>query len=62
MASFLTIETDMGRGTGLVGLLHDPEDGGKWKAFTLFTAMHELKGHEETVKPCGDKVTLHVES
>ncbi len=50
VASFLTIETDVGRGRGLVRLLPDPEDGGKWKAFTLFTAMHELNGHEETVK------------
>ena len=50
IASFLNIETDVGRGRGLVRLLKDPNDGGKWKAFTLFTAMHELKGHEETVK------------
>lgn len=49
VASFLTVETDVGRGRGLVRLLQDQEDGGKWKAFTLFTAMHELKGHEETV-------------
>ena len=50
VASFLTMETDVGRGRGLVRLVKDPQDGGKWKAFTLFTAMHELKGHEETVK------------
>lgn len=49
VASFLTVETDVGRGRGLVRLLQDTEDGGKWKAFTLFTAMYELKGHEETV-------------
>ena len=49
MVSFLTIETDVGRGRGLVRLLQDQEDG-KWKAFTLFTTMHELKGHEETVR------------
>ena len=49
VASFLTIETDVGRGRGLVRLLQDSEDSGKWKAFTLFTAMHELKGHEEMV-------------
>lgn len=48
--SFLTVETDVGRGRGLVRLLQDQEDGGKWKAFTLFTTMHELKGHEETVR------------
>ena len=48
--SFLKIETDVGKGPGIVRLLQDQHDGGKWKAFTLFTAMHELKGHEETVR------------
>ena len=47
--SFLKIETDVGKGPGIVRLLQDQQDGGQWKAFTLFTAMHELKGHEETV-------------
>ena len=47
VGSFLRIETDVGRGPGIVRLLQDKD--GKWKAFTLFTAMHELKGHEETV-------------
>lgn len=47
VGSFLKIETDVGRGPGIVRLLQDKD--GKWKAFTLFTAMHELKGHEETV-------------
>ena len=50
VASFLNIETDVGKGPGIVRLLQDQQDGGKWKAFTLFTAMHELKGHEETVR------------
>ena len=48
--SFLNIETDVGKGPGIVRLLQDQQDGGKWKAFTLFTAMHELRGHEETVR------------
>lgn len=48
VGSFLKIETDVGRGPGIVRLLQDKD--GQWKAFTLFTAMHELKGHEETVK------------
>lgn len=48
--SFLNIETDVGKGPGIVRLLQDQQDGGKWKAFTLFTAMHELKGHEETTR------------
>ena len=50
VASFLTIKTDVGRGRGLVRLVKDSHDGEKWKAYTLFTAMHELKGHEETTK------------
>ena len=49
VGSFLKIETDVGKGPGIVRLLQDQQDG-KWKAFTLFTAMHELKGHEETVR------------
>ncbi|MCJ1285169.1 hypothetical protein MMC26_004507 [Xylographa opegraphella] len=46
--SFLTLDTDVGRGRGLVRLLQDSEDEGKWKAFTLFTALQELNGHEES--------------
>lgn len=49
VASFLTLETDVGRGRGLVRLLQDSQDGNKWKAFTLFTAMYELKGYEEKI-------------
>ncbi|KAL8855792.1 MAG: hypothetical protein Q9178_007556 [Gyalolechia marmorata] len=47
--AFLTLETDVGRGRGLVKLIRDAKDGGKWKAFTLFTTLEELKGHEESV-------------
>ena len=45
--SFLMVDTDVGKGRGLVRLLPDAEDEGKWKAFTLFTTLQELKGHEE---------------
>ena len=45
--SFLTVETDVGSGRGLVRLLPDPKDQDKWKAFTLFTTLNELRGHEE---------------
>ena len=48
ISSFLTIETDVGRGRGIVRLCKDSNDG-QWKAFTLFTAMHELQGYEEGV-------------
>lgn len=47
---FLNVESDVGKGPGVVRLLQDQQDRGKWKAFTLFTAMHELKGHEEMVR------------
>lgn len=49
VASFLNVESDVGTGRGLVRLVQDLGDGGKWKAFTLFTAIHELKGYEESV-------------
>ena len=46
ISSFLTLETDVGKGRGIVRLCKDANDG-QWKAFTLFTSMHELKGFEE---------------
>lgn len=50
ISSFLTLETDVGKGRGIVRLCKDSNDG-QWKAFTLFTAMHELKGYEEALGP-----------
>ena len=47
VGSFLTIETDVGRGPGIVRLMQDKDR--KWKVFTLFTAMHELNDHKETI-------------
>ena len=47
--SFLSVQTDVGWGRGLVRLLRDPEDEGNWKCFTLFTALEELTGYEELV-------------
>lgn len=44
--AFLNVETDVGKGQGLVRLVNE---NGKWKAFTLFTFLKELTGHEETV-------------
>ncbi|KAL8816309.1 MAG: hypothetical protein Q9223_004658 [Gallowayella weberi] len=49
LQAFLTVETDVGSGRGLVKLVQDRKAGGKWKAFTLFTTLQELKGHEESV-------------
>lgn len=47
--SFLIFETDIGTGNGVVKLVQDADDG-IWKAFTLFTAMLDLKGYEQTTK------------
>ncbi|HEX3506151.1 MAG TPA: NAD(P)/FAD-dependent oxidoreductase [Xanthobacteraceae bacterium] len=50
-------ETDEGRGSGVLRLTPDAEDGGKLTAWTLLTALDEIKGHEEKrghVQP-GDK-------
>lgn len=44
--AFLTVETDVGHGAGLVRLV---QDHNVWKVFTLFTFLKELKGHEESV-------------
>ncbi|KAF2249574.1 FAD/NAD(P)-binding domain-containing protein [Trematosphaeria pertusa] len=47
ISSFITFETDVGRGQGVMTLA---EEGGKWKIFTLYTALTELKGYEEPVR------------
>ncbi|KAH6676789.1 hypothetical protein B0J14DRAFT_360773 [Halenospora varia] len=43
--AFLTVETDVGNGAGVVRLV---KDGSNWKVFTLFTFLKELKGYEES--------------
>ena len=58
LQAFFQVETDVGRGKGIVKLVPDVADGQKWKAFTLFTTIQELKGHEELIKgrrPAGVK-------
>src|SRR4051794_2559100 len=44
-------ETAVGRGSGIVRLIPDTEDGGRPKAWTLLTALDELKGFEEPLGP-----------
>jgi len=44
--AFLTVETDIGRGSGVVRLV---EEHGSWKVFTLYTFLRELKDHEEVI-------------
>ena len=60
--AFLTVETDIGRGRGMVKLVQDVKHGGKWKAFTLFTTLEELKGYEESIwsrRPSGVEHGAH---
>jgi putative flavoprotein involved in K+ transport len=40
-------ETKTGRGDGIIRLIPDESDGNKLKAWTLLTALEELKGFEE---------------
>jgi cation diffusion facilitator CzcD-associated flavoprotein CzcO len=40
-------ETARGRGHGIIRLIPDADDGHTLKAWTLFTALEELKGYEE---------------
>src|SRR6185437_8452220 len=42
-------ETRDGRGHGMLRLIPDANDGNRLKAWTLLTALEELKDHEETV-------------
>jgi len=42
-------ETRAGRGDGIIRLIPDSDDGGHLKAWTLLTALQELKGFEEQV-------------
>ncbi|UGS36991.1 flavin-containing monooxygenase [Capillimicrobium parvum] len=46
--AFFDFETAVGRGRGVVRLM---PDGGGWRAWTLLTALQELKGHEEHAGP-----------
>jgi cation diffusion facilitator CzcD-associated flavoprotein CzcO len=42
-------ETAQGRGHGIIRLIPDADDNNPLKAWTLFTALEELKGFEETI-------------
>ena len=45
--AIFTFETAEGRGSGVLRLIPDAKDGGTLKAWTLLTALDELKGFEE---------------
>jgi len=55
--TIFTFETAQGRGTGVLRLVPDADDGGALKAWTLMTALVELKGFEERIgdaRPTGE--------
>jgi thioredoxin reductase len=45
--AFFSFETAQGRGSGILRLTRDADDGNAFKAWTLLTALDEIKGHEE---------------
>ncbi len=45
--AIFSFETALGRGSGIMRLAPDPADGDRLKAWTLLTALEELKGFEE---------------
>ncbi|OAF07905.1 flavin-containing monooxygenase [Bradyrhizobium neotropicale] len=54
--AIFNFETAIGRGNGIVRLVPDSADGDRLKAWTLLTALDELKGFEEqlgTTRPRG---------
>jgi cation diffusion facilitator CzcD-associated flavoprotein CzcO len=46
--AIIKFETSQGRGHGIIRLIPDVDDGNRLKAWTLLTALEELKGFEET--------------
>ena len=48
LEAIFKFETAQGRGSGVLRLIPDTGDG-DWKAWTLLTALDELKGHEEPI-------------
>src|SRR5262245_5044799 len=45
--AIFNFETAQGRGSGILRLTRDADDGNAFKAWTLLTALNEIKGHEE---------------
>ncbi len=45
--AFFKFETTVGRSRGIIRLCSDASDGGTYKAWTILTALEELKGFEE---------------
>lgn len=45
ISAFLSIESVLGNGEGLIRLARQ---GGRWKIFTIYTSLRSLKGHSES--------------
>jgi thioredoxin reductase len=45
--AIFSFETTQGRGSGVLRLTPDADDGNTFKAWTLLTTLDEIKGHEE---------------
>ncbi|KAH6675284.1 hypothetical protein F5X68DRAFT_264412 [Plectosphaerella plurivora] len=43
---FLTLETKVGQGEGVARLV---QHGGFWKIYTIYTALRQLKGHDQAI-------------
>ena len=57
LEAIFRFSAEAGPGQGVLRLLPDATDGGKLKAWTVLTALTEIKGHEETVgtaRPTGE--------
>ena len=48
--ALFAFETALGRGDGVLRLVPDPQTPGTLRAWTLITALEELKGHEEAFR------------
>jgi cation diffusion facilitator CzcD-associated flavoprotein CzcO len=60
--TIFTFDTAQGRGNGVLRLVPDADDGGALKAWTLMTALSDLKGFEERIgdeRPTGDSRDFH---
>jgi hypothetical protein len=58
IVALVAVKTTFGAGRGVVRLIQDLEDGGKWKAYTVFTALMSLDKVPEQVgreRPIGVK-------
>ncbi|RDW68309.1 hypothetical protein BP5796_08966 [Coleophoma crateriformis] len=47
LQSFITFDSEIGTGRGLVNIIRDVDDGDRWKIYTLFTFLYDLHGVSE---------------